>query len=112
MRVVDGGNDMVVEYVTSFAAAALVYWLPPTGAFDLPAGVAGVEFAAVATLVAFQVGAEVFVDTFACALEGKGGLMSQYAAYWRGMRVSTVALKLGMTVGCTCSVMAFIVVAR
>ena len=38
MRVMDGQNDMVVEYVTMAAAAAMVLLLPQTGVFSVPTG--------------------------------------------------------------------------
>jgi hypothetical protein len=74
LRVVDGCNDAMVEYMTMLGAAAIVGMLPATEAFDLPTD----EKMAVGSLlrvVGVQIAAELVADTFVFALEAKGGLV-------------------------------------
>jgi hypothetical protein len=93
-RVVDGNNDMVVEYVTMAVACAIVVLLPQTGTFDVPTAEV-VTYTALARVVGLQVFAEIVVDTFATALEMKGGMAPLHEEYVKSTSAVTVVLQLG-----------------
>ena len=92
-RVVDGSNDMVVEYVTMALASAIVVLLSETGVFDVPtAGV--VVYAVLARVLGAQVFTEMAIDAFATALEAKGGMVPLHAEYLKGVTASNVAMQI------------------
>jgi hypothetical protein len=92
-RVVDGSNDMVVEHVTMALASAIVVLLSETGAFDVPtAGV--VVYTVLARVLGVQVFTEMAIDTFATALEAKGGMVPLHAEYLKGVTASNVAVQV------------------
>ena len=96
-RVVDGSNDMVVEYVTMALASAIVVLLSETGVFDVPtAGV--VVYAVLARVLGVQVFTEMAIDAFATALEAKDGMVPLHAEYLKGVTASNVASQIA-TVG-------------
>ena len=80
MRVQDGSNDMVVEYVSSLAAAAVLVWLVPTGAFEF--STEPVSSDQVITITMFQIVPELFLDFFCTFVEVNGGLIKLHKDYW------------------------------
>jgi hypothetical protein len=92
-RVVDGSNDMVVEYVTMALASAIVVLLSQIGAFDVPT-VGVVDYEALARVLGVQVFTEMAIDTFATALEAKGGMVPLHAEYLKGVTVANVAMQV------------------
>ena len=103
LRVVDSTNDMVVEYVTSFAAAGMLLWLPRTGIFLLTADGStvgqGANLLLLMRLVGYQVIPELVIDTFSSALEIRGGLSGQYTEYLGNVyrkKPVTLLMKLAM----------------
>ena len=93
LRVTDGLNDQVVEYVTSIIAAGILFWLPATGAFNVTAtSNEATDLVTLLRLVSYQAIPEVIVDAYASALEIRGGLSSQYAQYWKSQRSDKSAI--------------------
>ena len=80
MRVQDGSNDMVVEYVSSVAAAAILVFLVPTGAFQFSLEV--VDSSQILTITLFQIVPEIFLDYYCTFTEVFGGLANLHVAYW------------------------------
>ena len=80
MRVQDGSNDMVVEYVSSLAATAVLVWLVPTGAFEFSTEPVGTD--QVITITMFQIVPELFLDFFCTFVEVNGGLTKLHKSYW------------------------------
>jgi hypothetical protein len=110
-RVVDGNNNMVVEYVTMALASAIVVLLSETGAFDVPtAGV--VVYAALARVLGVQVFTEMAIDTFATALEAKGGMVPLHTDYLKCVTASNVAVQVATVGGVVAFVLGSLVVAR
>ena len=98
LRIIDGGNDMVVEYVSSVVACAIVYWLSPIKAFRFATD-AQVDGWTLLRLALVQMVPEVFVDAYACSLEITGGLLEHYRSYYGGsVQWSIVLGKVAFTV--------------
>ena len=86
MRVQDGSNDMVVEYVSSIAATLILVWLAPTGAFDFSGQ--AVDSKQVLAVSFFQLAPELVLDFYCTFIEVYGGLASLHTDYWtvRGIK--------------------------
>ena len=63
MRVADASNDMIVEYLSTIAAALSLYYFGPTGAF-LFAADESVSTSAIVTIVGFQLIPELVLDFY------------------------------------------------
>ena len=86
MRVVDGGNDVIIEYLGALAAAAIIIFLSDTGAFQLASDEV-VSVSAVVGLCMYQLVQEVFLDfycTYMEVLNGLAGLHQQYSSWTHG----------------------------
>ncbi|GMI45157.1 hypothetical protein TrCOL_g10621 [Triparma columacea] len=81
LRAQDGNNDMVVEYVSSAAAVAILIFAVPTGALNLKAGQT-VDRSQIFSVVLFQVGPEVILDFYCVFMEVFGGLGVFHSKYW------------------------------
>jgi hypothetical protein len=81
LRVVDGTNDMIVEYLSSLAAAMFILYLAPTGAFSFATS-EKIETAAVVKLMMYQLVPELFLDFYVTFIEVQGGLLTLHVLYW------------------------------
>jgi len=81
MRVQDGTNDRLVEYLSSFAAALYLIYLAPLGAFDF-ASDATVETGVVINLLMYQLVPELFLDFYVTLIEVQGGLKKLHDVTW------------------------------
>ncbi|GMI25187.1 hypothetical protein TrCOL_g4946 [Triparma columacea] len=81
LRAQDGNNDMVVEYLSSAAAVAILIFAVPTGALSLEASKA-VDRSQIYSIVLFQVGPEVILDFYCVFMEVFGGLGVFHSKYW------------------------------
>ena len=107
----DGSNDMVVEYVTMALASAIVVLLSETGVFDVPtAGV--VVYAVLARVLGVQAFTEMAIDTFATALEAKGGMVPLHAQHLKGVTASNVAIQIALVGGSVAFVLGSLIIAR
>jgi hypothetical protein len=95
LRVLDGCNDAMVEYMTLLGAAAVAGILPATEAFALPTD-EKMAFDSLLRVLGVQIAAELVVDTFVFALEAKGGLVPLQLQYWKGMSLGVVCIQLCM----------------
>ena len=80
MRVSDGSNDMVVEYISTVAAAAVLIYLVPTGSLQFSSEPVSSE--QVLTITLFQIVPEVFLDYYCTFTEVFGGLSNLHIGYW------------------------------
>ena len=81
LRVMDGTNDMIVEYLSSLTAAMFLIYLVPTGAFSFATDDV-VETSAVVALVMYQLVPEVFLDLYVTFMEIQGGLQNVHQVVW------------------------------
>jgi len=81
MRVVDGGNDMIIEYLGALTAAAILVLLSDTGAFQLASDEA-VSVSAVVGLCTYQLVPELFLDFYCTYMEVLNGLAGLHTQYW------------------------------
>lgn len=81
MRVTDGNNDMVVEYISSVTAALFVVFLQPTGAFSF-ASEGEVETGIVVAMLMYQLVPELFLDLYVTFMEIHGGLWKVHQVSW------------------------------
>jgi hypothetical protein len=81
MRVMDGTNDMIVEYMSSLTAALLLIQIVPTGAFGF-AGTQVVPTALVLKLTMYQLAPELFLDFYVTFMEVQGGLIELHEVQW------------------------------
>ena len=81
IRVQDGSNDMVVEYVSSIAAAAILIFLSPTNAFDLATD-NEIKTHHIYELLAYQIVPEIFMDFYVTFMEVINGLAKLHLEYW------------------------------
>ena len=93
---------MSTEYGSCIIAAAMLFWLPQTNAFQITGDIdaeiqTNISGYVLLKLVFIQTLPELVVDTFCCFAEVRGGLTNQYKEYWGGVDVSTVAMKLVMS---------------
>jgi hypothetical protein len=106
MRVADGTNDMIVEYMSSLTAALLLIQMVPTGAFGF-AGAVVVPVAVVLKLTMYQLAPELFLDFYVTFMEVQGGLIELHKVQWdtkagseRGSKMR--AKRLGTFAKATC----------
>ncbi len=92
LRVLDGCNDAMVEYMTMLGAAAVVGILPATKAFNLPTD-EGVALDSLLRVLGVQIAAELVVDTFVFAMEAKGGLVPLQLQHWKNMSLGVVCIQ-------------------
>jgi len=120
LRVVDGTNDMVVEYLSSLTAAMFILYLAPTGAFSFATSEA-IETAAVMKLLMYQLVPELFLDFYVTFIEVQGGLLTLHELYWDprtggdpnskyranrwGDLFKSLSVKLAITIVLTCFVL-------
>ncbi|GMI14713.1 hypothetical protein TrVE_jg3770 [Triparma verrucosa] len=81
LRVQDGCNDMVVEYMSSIIAGFFLIQLAPTGVFSFATETA-VSSETVITLMLYQLVPELFLDFFVTFMEVFGGLGKLHRNYW------------------------------
>ncbi|GMI30351.1 hypothetical protein TeGR_g822 [Tetraparma gracilis] len=81
IRVQDGSNDMVVEYMSSIIAGFFMIQLAPTGVFSF-ASETSVDSSTILTLMSYQLIPELFLDFFVTFTEVFGGLGKLHASYW------------------------------
>ncbi len=104
LRVLDGCNDAMVEYMTMLGAAAVVGILPATEAFDLPTD-EKVALGSLLRVLGVQIAAELVVDTFVFALEAKGGLVPLQLQHWKSMSLGVVCIQLFQGISATAFVL-------
>ncbi len=92
LRVLDGCNDAMVEYMTMLGAAAVVAILPATEVFDLPTD-EKVALDSLLRVLGVQIAAELVVDTFVFALEAKGGLVPLQLQHWKSMSPGVICIQ-------------------
>ena len=100
LRVMDGCNDSIVEYVTMVAAAVVLAVLPQTGTFDLPA-VGNVPLRSLARVLSVQIGTELVVDAFMFSLEAKGGMIPLQRQHWKYLPFRVVVMQFSIVAGFT-----------
>ncbi|GMI39416.1 hypothetical protein TeGR_g12442 [Tetraparma gracilis] len=81
LRVQDGSNDMVVEYMSSIIAGFFMIYLAPTGIFSFAAE-ATVSADVVIKIMFYQLVPEIFMDFFVTYMDVSGGLGKLHANYW------------------------------
>ena len=81
LRVMDGTNDMMVEYTSAMISASMLVLLPSTGSFNFTSGT--VDTAQVWTVLLFQLVPEVFLDWYCTFIETNGGLGRFHLDYWK-----------------------------
>ena len=80
-RVMDGSNDMLVEYMSSVMATLFLLYLSPTDAFTF-ASSDEVDRESVLFLCGIQIIPEIFLDLFCTFIEIFGGLSKIHKNYW------------------------------
>ena len=81
MRVMDGANDMVVEYVGSILAAAILMNLGQFGVSSFASSTA-ISSSTIMTLCMYQLLPEVFLDTYCTYMEVSNGLSELHKDQW------------------------------
>jgi hypothetical protein len=104
LRVIDGCNAAMVEYMTMLGAAAVVGFLDGSKALNLPTG-ENVALDRLGRVLGVQIAAELAVDTFVFALEAKGGLVPLQVQYWKSMSLDVVCIQFFVGITLTASVM-------
>jgi hypothetical protein len=104
LRVMDGCNDSIVEYVTMVAAAAILAVLPQTGVFGLPTA-DDVAFRTLVRLLSLQIVTELVVDAFMFSLEAKGGMMPLQRQHWKSLPPRVVVMQFFYALGTTALVL-------
>ena len=92
LRVLDGCNAAIVEYMTMLGAAAVVGLLDGSKAFNLPTG-ENVALDRLGRMLGVQIGVELVVDTFVFALEAKGGMVPLQLQYWKSLSHGEVCIQ-------------------
>jgi len=82
MRMIDGANDMLVEYVTMVTAFTMVLHMSPQMFSVLTTDNAVPSVEQLTPLFLLQVLPEMAVDLFACYLEARHGLLPLYQEYF------------------------------
>jgi hypothetical protein len=93
LRVIDGCNDAMVEFMTMLGAVAIVGILPATETFDLPTD-EKLALGSLLRVLGVQIAAELVVDTFVFALEAKGGLVPLQLQHWKSMSLGLFCIQL------------------
>ena len=94
MRIIDANNDMVVEYVSSILAGAMLWRLPQTGMFTFAASAeSSASVGKLLLLTTIQIAPEVPVDFFATWAEIKAGLIEFHRDYLRRQTWEGLAMK-------------------
>jgi hypothetical protein len=104
LRVIDGCNAAVVEYLTMLGAAAVVGILSGSQAFNLPTH-ENVVVGSLLKVLGVQVVAELVMDTFVFALEAKGGLVPLQLQHWKTMSLGVVCIQFFLGISVTASVL-------
>jgi len=107
-RVVDAGNDMIAEYVTSFTAASVLLFLGPTNVFNLVNDPA-IDLTRMVRVVTFQAVPNVLVDVYISYLETSGGLLHHFETFWVHVQLSVVLTKIFSVVFLTVLVLVVLV---
>ena len=81
LRVMDGTNDMMVEYTSAITSASMLVFLPSTGSFNFTSGT--VNAAQVWTVLMYQLSPEIFLDWYCSFIETHGGLGRFHLDYWK-----------------------------
>jgi hypothetical protein len=81
MRVSDGTNDMIVEYLSSFTAAMFIIYLAPTGAFSF-ATADVIQTNTVLVLCMYQLLPELVLDLYVTFMEVQAGLRPIHERGW------------------------------
>ena len=81
IRVMDGANDMVVEYVGSAVAAMILAKLGKFGVFSF-ASEASISTTTVLTLCMYQLIPEIFADCFCTFMEVSNGASQLHREQW------------------------------
>ncbi len=109
LRVVDGCNAAVVEYMTMLGAAAVVGILSGSQAFNLPTD-ENVALDRLERLLGVQIAVELVVDAYVFALEAKGGLVPLQLQYWKSLSLGEVCIQFIMGIAITAGVLGFLLV--
>jgi hypothetical protein len=104
LRVIDGCNAAVVEYLTMLGAAAVVSILSGSQAFNLRTH-ENVAVGSLLKVLGVQIVAELVVDTFVFALEAKGGLVPLQLQHWKSMSLGVVCIQFFLGISVTASVL-------
>jgi hypothetical protein len=104
LRVIDGCNATIVEYMTMLGAAAVVGILSGSKAFNLPTD-ENVALDSLGRLLGVQIAVELVVDAFVFALEAKGGLVPLQLLYWKSMSLGEVCIQFFMGIASTAFVL-------
>jgi hypothetical protein len=81
LRVQDGNNDMIVEYMSSLVAGLFMIYLAPLRAFNF-ATTERIPTARIVTLCAYQIVPEIILDFFVLFVEINCGLGKLHGSYW------------------------------
>lgn len=81
MRVQDGTNDMIVEYLSSIVSSMLLIILAPYGVFSFASNKV-VSQETVLVIMAYQIVPEIFLDLYVTFMECFCGLARLHESYW------------------------------
>jgi hypothetical protein len=109
LRVIDGCNAAMVEYMTMLGAAAVVGILSGSKAFNLPTD-ENVALGRLGRLLGVQIAVELVVDAFVFALEAKGGMVPLQLQYWRSLSLGEICIQFFLGIGGTAFVLGAILV--
>jgi hypothetical protein len=104
LRVIDGYNAAIVEYMTMLGAAAAVGILSGSEAFNLPTD-ENVALDRLGRMLGVQIAVELVVDAFVFALEAKGGLVPLQLQYWKSLSLGEVCIQFCVGIAATAFVM-------
>ncbi len=104
LRVVDGCNAAIVEYMTMLGVAAVVGILSDSKAFNLPTD-EDVALDRLGRLLGVQIAVELVVDAYVFALEAKGGLAPLQLQYWKSLSLGEVSIQFFMGITTTAFVL-------
>ena len=82
LRVLDGSNDMIVEYVSSTISALLLIHLSPLGVFNFASDDSNISRSSILMICAYQVVPEFFLDFYVTFMESFCGLSKLHDNYW------------------------------
>ena len=81
MRVMDGANDIIVEYVGSIVAAMILVKLGSFGIFSF-ASDAAISTSTIMTLCMYQLIPEMFLDSYCTYMEESNGISQLHKDQW------------------------------